>query len=51
MYIKGLLCLLVVISVMESKSAVDWSSVDKVITDAINGRAFPGAVLGVGTSK
>lgn len=32
-------------------TAVDWTAVDKVVNDAISNRAFPGALLGVATSK
>jgi CubicO group peptidase (beta-lactamase class C family) len=32
-------------------TAIDWSNVDHVINDAIANRAFPGALLGVATSK
>ena len=32
-------------------AAVDWTTVDKIVNDAISNRDFPGALLGVATSK
>jgi hypothetical protein len=51
MSLKDILFLVTLIVLSESIHTVDWSGVDKVLTDAINARTFPGAVLGVATSK
>ena len=41
----------IILSLITLSYTTDWSSVDKIFTEAINNRIFPGGVLSVATSK